>query len=47
MESALHNPAIVADRPRSKAIVYWIVTALFCVQIIFTAYAQLTRVTLP
>src|SRR4051812_35847522 len=37
MESALQKPAIVA----AKTIVYWIVTALFCLQISFTAYAQL------
>jgi len=43
MVSALQNPAVVADRTASKVttIVYWIVTALFCLQIGFTAYAQL------
>src|SRR5882672_6854485 len=35
MESTLQKPAL------AKTIVYWIVTALFCLQIGFTAYAQL------
>ena len=34
MESTLRKPALVT-------IVYWIVTALFCLQMSFTAYAQL------
>ncbi|WP_321471957.1 DoxX family protein [uncultured Paludibaculum sp.] len=44
MESALRNPALVAARinPKAAAIVYWIVTALFCLQMSFTAYAQLS-----
>ena len=43
MESTLPKPALVAARSTSKAttIVYWIVTALFCLQMGFTAYAQL------
>jgi hypothetical protein len=43
MESTLQKPALVAAKPTLKAvtIVYWIVTALFCLQISFTAYAQL------
>ena len=43
MESTLQKPALVAARTTSKArtIVYWIVTVLFCLQIGFTAYAQL------
>src|SRR5213595_2353482 len=43
MESSLQNPALVAAKttPKSRTIVYWIVTALFCLQIGFTAYAQL------
>ena len=43
MESTLQNPAFVAVRPSPKAttIIYWIATALFCVQMSFTAYAQL------
>jgi hypothetical protein len=42
MESTLQKPGLVAaETPKAKAIVYWIVTALFCLQISFTAYAQL------
>jgi hypothetical protein len=39
MESTLQNPALVAAKATS--IVYWMVTALFCLQMSFTAYAQL------
>ncbi len=43
MESTLQNPTIVAAKtsPKTKTTVYWIATALFCLQIGFTAYAQL------
>ena len=43
MESTLQRPVLVTARttPKAKTIVYWIVTALFCLQIGFTAYAQL------
>ena len=43
MESTLQKPALVAAKttPKAKTIVYWIVTALFCLQMSFTAYAQL------
>src|SRR5579862_7217434 len=43
METTLQKPAFVAARniPSTTAIVYWIVTALFCLQMSFTAYAQL------
>src|SRR5437660_10711333 len=43
MESTLQKPAFVAVKttPKVKTIVYWIVTVLFCLQIGFTAYAQL------
>jgi hypothetical protein len=43
MESTLHKPALVAARttPKVWTIVYWIVTALFCLQMTFTAYAEL------
>src|ERR1700752_4544017 len=43
MESTLHKPALAATKsiPKAAAIAYWIVTALFCMQISFTAYAQL------
>jgi hypothetical protein len=44
MESKLQNPALVAAKPARKAetIVYWVVTVLFCLQMSFTAYAQLS-----
>jgi len=43
MESTLQKPALVAGKATTKsiAIAYWIVTALFCLQMSFTAYAQL------
>ena len=43
MESTLSTSALVAVKtpPKAKTIVYWIVTALFCLQMGFTAYAQL------
>src|SRR5438046_3860848 len=43
MESTMQKPALVADKttPKAKTILYWIVTALFCLQMSFTAYAQL------
>src|SRR6185369_13841974 len=43
MESTLQNPAIVAARttPKATTIAYWIVTAIFCLQMCFTAYAEL------
>src|ERR1700687_1120199 len=43
MESTLQKPALVAARtnPKAKTIAYWIVTGLFCLQMGFTAYAQL------
>ena len=43
MDSTLKQPALVAAKttPKATAIVYWIVTALFCLQMSFTAYAQL------
>ncbi len=43
MESTLQEPALVAGKTtrKTKTIVYWIVTALFCLQMSFTAYAQL------
>jgi hypothetical protein len=36
MESTFQKPA-----PKATTIVYWIVTALFCLQMAFTVYAQL------
>ena len=43
MESTLQNPALVAAKTTINAmtIVYWIVTAIFCLQMSFTAYAEL------
>jgi DoxX-like family len=48
MESTLQTPALVAGQilkakttPKANTIFYWIVTALFCLQMSFTAYAQL------
>ena len=44
MESTLQNPALAAAGTTIKTITifYWIVTALFCLQMSFTAYAQLS-----
>jgi hypothetical protein len=44
MESTLQKPALVAAETTLDAgtIVYWIATALFCLQMTFTAYAQLS-----
>jgi hypothetical protein len=43
MESTLQKPALVAAKASTKSITiaYWIVTALFCLQMSFTAYAEL------
>jgi hypothetical protein len=43
MESTLQKPALVAAKTtfQGATIAYWIVTALFCFQMSFTAYAQL------
>ena len=43
MESTLPKSTLVAAKtaPRAVTIVYWIVTVLFCLQMGFTAYAQL------
>ncbi len=43
METTLQKPALTADwtTPKVVTILYWIVTALFCLQMTFTAYAQL------
>ena len=45
MESTLQTPALVAAKntPRAKTIVYWIVTALFCLEMSFTACYMLMR----
>ncbi len=44
MESTLQKPVLVAARTptKARAIAYWSVTALFCLQMSFTAYAQLS-----
>ena len=44
MESTLQKPALVAAKitPKAKTLAYWLVTALFCLQMGFTAYAQLS-----
>src|SRR4051794_4522746 len=43
MESTMHRPAFVAAKTSAKAntILYWIATVLFCLQMSFTAYAEL------
>jgi hypothetical protein len=43
MDSTLAKPALVAAKTgaKTKTILYWAVTALFCLQLGFTAYAQL------
>src|SRR5690242_16284409 len=44
MEMTLQNPVLATARATSKvtAVIYWTVTALFCLQMGFTAYAQLS-----
>src|SRR5690349_1326862 len=43
MESTMQTPVLVAARttPKAGTLAYWLVTALFCLQMSFTAYAQL------
>jgi hypothetical protein len=43
MESTLQKPALLAGHAslKTNTIIYWVVTALFCLQLGFTAYAQL------
>lgn len=43
METTLQKPALATatTTSKSRAIGYWIVTGLFCLQMTFTAYAQL------
>ncbi|MGA3024867.1 MAG: DoxX family protein [Bryobacteraceae bacterium] len=43
MESTLHKPALVAatTTPKARTIVYWIATALFCLEMGFTAWYML------
>ena len=42
MESTLQKPprAAANTAPKARSVVYWIVTALFCLQMSFTAYAE-------
>ncbi|HEX8252082.1 MAG TPA: DoxX family protein [Thermoanaerobaculia bacterium] len=47
MESTLQNPAVIGahstkSSTKATTIAYWVITALFCLQMTFTAYAQLT-----
>src|SRR5947209_2614068 len=43
METTLLTPAFSAAKttPKAKTIVYWLATALFCLQMSFTAFAEL------
>jgi hypothetical protein len=43
MESTMQKSALVAAETtlKAKTIIYWLATALFCLQMSFTAYAQL------
>jgi DoxX-like family len=43
METTMQRPAFAAVRisPKAIAILFWIFTALFCLQMSFTAYAQM------
>ena len=43
MDTTLDNPALVAAKtaPKTRIAIYWTLTALFCLQMTFTAYAQL------
>jgi DoxX-like protein len=43
METTLPKPTLVdgTTTPKLRVMVYWTVTAVFCLQIAFTAYAQL------
>lgn len=41
MESTLQAPALTDSGARIRNIVYWVATAFFCLQMTFTAYAQM------
>src|SRR5579871_3106493 len=45
IESTLQNPALAAGRTsvRGISIAFWMVTALFCVEMMFTAYWELLQ----
>lgn len=44
MESTLHKPAFAANRaiPKAITVLFWAFTALFCLEMCFTAYYELT-----
>ena len=44
MQPSLQSPALAPARPHARGVtrVYWAATALLCLQLGFTAYAQLT-----
>lgn len=43
MESTLHKPAFAIKRaiPKSTTVLFWIFTALFCLEMCFTAYYEI------
>jgi hypothetical protein len=41
MASTLQAPVAARTAPKPAVILYWLATALFCLQMTFTAYAQL------
>lgn len=43
MESTLQKPSLVIAKthPKAGTLVYWLVTSILCLQMSFTAYAQL------
>jgi hypothetical protein len=42
MEAIMSNPSAVAAPAKGKTIAFWVITAALCLQLGFTAYAQLT-----
>lgn len=41
MESTLQKPTLVLTNPKATTLLWWAATGLFCLQMGFTAYAQL------
>jgi len=41
MESTLQKPTLALTTPKATTLLWWAVTGLFCLQMGFTAYAQL------
>ena len=41
MESTLQKPTLALSTPKATTLLWWAVTGLFCLQMGFTAYAQL------